>query len=561
MSGDLFALLDDAGRFQLASPAWKLTLGWTPASLIGRSVLELVHPEDLERTRALASLNGQPDAEVLAFHNRMYCEDGSYRWLEWNVRRADDRWYAIARDITTYKEQEFRAARDPLTNLPNRAAGIERIAGCLEQLAHEPSLVGLLFVDLDHLKLLNDGGGHELGDNFLRLAARQLRDLVPQAEVICRFGGDEFVLAVARLASAGELVALGRRLVELFERPLLIDGELHRCTVSVGAAVAADPGKRAESLIREADIAMYRAKARGGSRVELFDESVRREVTRRVDTERDLRRALELGQLAVHYQPIVALPDMTVWRCEALIRWQHPTRGVLQPQDFVPLAEETGLIVPIGTWVLDQACQQAASWRREGWDVGVTVNVSTRQLEQPLFVELVRSVLDATSLPPAALCLEITETGIMRDPAAMRPSLSALSSIGVRVAMDDFGSGQSSLSHLDVLPLDMIKIDRSFVAGIRHSAEDRAIVAALLSLARQMKIEVVAEGVENEALHAELLELGCELAQGFLYDEPRPAGELALDGYSSRMHPGIADPLVIREFMRQIGIPARMRGR
>ncbi len=320
------------------------------------------------------------------------------------------------------------------------------------------------------------------------------------------------------------------RLVNAFDQPMLIDRELLKCAVSVGLAMTRDPGATAEALIREADIAMYRAKARGGGRVEVFDERVRLEVAQRLHAERELRQAIDAGQLTVHYQPIVSLPEMAVRRCEALVRWRHPTRGLLLPQDFVPLAEETGLIVSIGTWVLEQACAQAKRWHRQGLDVGVTVNVSTRQLEQELFVDLVRSVLKEVGLSPASLCLEITETGIIRSPESVAPSLAALSAIGVRIAMDDFGSGHSSFAHLDVLPLDMIKIDRSFVAGILVSPEDRAIVSALLSLARETDISVIAEGVETGTLHAELLRLGCEHAQGFLYGKPSPAEDLALEG-------------------------------
>jgi diguanylate cyclase (GGDEF)-like protein/PAS domain S-box-containing protein len=531
ISADLLALLDASGHFVLANPSWQRVFGWDPATLVGKSVLEVVHPDDRRGARGLARFSDQP----LSFQTRVVTDDGSWRWLEWNITSSGEHRYAIARDITERKQRELRAATDPLTGLANRAAGIELLGDFLRTLRDSPGLIGVLFIDVDHLKLINDGRGYEVGDGFLKLAARRAGEVASMARTIARFGGDEFIIVITDLRSSEELLAEAERIVEAFEHPLLLEGQLHRTTVSVGASISSDPEKQADALIHEADIAMYRAKARGGSCARLFDENVRLEVTRRVDDERDLRRAIELGQLVVHYQPIVSLPEMSVSRCEALLRWQHPTRGLVAPQEFVPLAEETGLIVELGTWVLDHACQQAAAWRREGWDLGITVNVSTRQLEQPLFVDVVRSVLTQTSLPAAALCLEITETGTMRDPAAVAPSLEELSRTGVQIAMDDFGSGQSSLSHLDLLPLDMIKIDRSFVAGIPDSAESRAIVAALLSLARETKIVVVAEGVENDVLNSELIELGCELAQGFLYDRPRPADELRLDGYSSRV--------------------------
>jgi diguanylate cyclase (GGDEF)-like protein/PAS domain S-box-containing protein len=527
-SSDLLALVDSAGNLLHVSPSWERMLGWHPDELLGRCALELIHPEDLQRTVDLFRRTSGTEAEVHAFINRLYRKDGGYRWLEWNARKSEERWYAAARDVTDRKLLEERVTHDALTGLPNRSTGSVRISHSLAHLEHEPGLVGLLFVDFDHLKLVNDGHGHDVGDEFLRGAVRRLRGVVPEADAISRFGGDEFTVLIDDADSPSTLVTLAERLVNAFEEPMLIERELLKCAVSVGLAMTSDPVVTADALIREADIAMYRAKARGGGRVEVFDETVRLEVAQRLHAERELRQAIDAGQLTIHYQPIVSLPEMAVTRCEALVRWRHPTRGLLMPQDFVPLAEETGLIVSIGTWVLERACAQAKRWHRRGLDVGVTVNVSTCQLEQPLFVDLVRSVLKEVGLSPASLCLEITETGIMRSPESVAPSLAALSAIGVRIAMDDFGSGHSSFAHLDVLPLDMIKIDRSFVAGILESPEDRAIVSALLSLARETDISVIAEGVETGTLHAELLGLGCEHAQGFLYGEPCRAEDLAL---------------------------------
>jgi EAL domain-containing protein (putative c-di-GMP-specific phosphodiesterase class I) len=268
--------------------------------------------------------------------------------------------------------------------------------------------------------------------------------------------------------------------------------------------------------------------------------------------------AVEEGELLVYYQPIVALPDATLSRCEALVRWRHPVRGLIPPGEFLPSAEESGLIIRIGEWVLAEACRQVRDWRRSGHDVAVTVNVSTRQLDQQDFAEIVARVLRSTQLPPAALCLEITETEMMKRIDRVAPALEALRRIGVQIAMDDFGSGYSSLRYLRSLPLDVIKIDKSFVRGIVSDSQDRAVVAGIVMLGRETSRDVLAEGIESEALHAELLALGCRLAQGFLYDVPRPADELLLEGYSSRLRPGVGDPLVIREFMRQIGIPARV---
>jgi EAL domain-containing protein (putative c-di-GMP-specific phosphodiesterase class I) len=303
---------------------------------------------------------------------------------------------------------------------------------------------------------------------------------------------------------------------------------------------------------------MYRAKGSGGRQWKRFDDAMRADVERRVRMESELRNVIKRGELELHYQPIVALPETSVVRWEALLRWRHPERGLLMPEEFIPLAEETGLIVPIGHWVLREACRQAQTWRREAKGIGITVNVSPRQLALPGFAGRVSSLLAESGLPPTSLCLEITETSIMRNTDRVVPTLIGLRDLGVRVALDDFGSGYSSLTHLRSLPLDVIKIDKSFVRGLLDRPEDRAIVSAILSLAHEMEMSVIGEGVETEALHAELVGLGCELAQGFFYDRPKPAEELVLDGYTSRVSPGVGDPLVIREFMRQIGIPARI---
>jgi diguanylate cyclase (GGDEF)-like protein/PAS domain S-box-containing protein len=557
LSTDLLATLDGHGCFARVNPAWERALGWTPTELIGRRALELVHPDDAQGTLAL-SVAGTP--LVLDFENRYLCKDGRYRWLQWNAHLTDGMWYAVARDVTDRRRLEVQATRDALTGLANRTAFIDGLVRALGRLtSHRGGLVGVLFVDLDHFKVINDGYGHEVGDDLLRAVATRLGETLRGVDTLARLGGDEFVILIEDAVEAAAVVLVGERVVAALDRSIAVMGNSVIVGASVGIAMTAHGDVTPEILLHEADIAMYRAKARGGRRAEVFDDVTRAEVQRRVWAERELRDALHEGQIVLFYQPIVALPEMSVVQCEALVRWQHPTRGLLLPEQFIPLAEESGLIVSIGAWVIEQACRQAAAWRRDGRNLGIMINVSARELRQPSFVETVRRALARAGLPPQAVCLEITETGVMASPDATAATLGSLKGLGVRIAMDDFGTGYSSLSYLRSLPLDIIKVDQSFVRGILDNARDRAIVAAILKLGRDTEMAVIAEGVETGALHAELVGLGCQLAQGYLYGRPAGVAQLDLGGYSSRIGPGVGDPLVIREFMRQIGIPARIR--
>jgi diguanylate cyclase (GGDEF)-like protein/PAS domain S-box-containing protein len=545
LSTDLLASIDVHGNFVRLNPEWERVLGWTVGELMARPVLDFVHPDDVERTLAILDAelaDSDGDSTVERFSNRCLRNDGTYRWLRWNARRVDDTWYGVARDVTDHKQLEEQALRDPLTGLPNRVAFVDRLNHALDTLQRSAGIVAVVFVDLDHFKLINDAHGHEVGDRFLVAVAGHLCSTLRRSDTVARFGGDEFVLLVEDGSGARDVAEVGERIVTALERPFTVDGDELRSSGSVGIAVTDRADLPAETLLREADVAMYRAKARGGGRCELFDHAMRAEVERRVRVQSELSHALEAGELRVHYQPIVALPETSVTRCEALVRWEHPSRGLLPPASFIPLAEETGLILPLGEWVLLEACRQAHEWRTAGSDLGVTVNVSTRQLAQDSFVDVVRRILEETRLPAPALCLEVTETAIMDRPDRIAPRLEALQRLGVRTAMDDFGSGYSSLTYLKSLPLDVIKIDKSFVAGLPTSSEDRAIVAAILSLARETEVSVIAEGVETESLHAELVGLGCGLGQGFLYARPKPAAELVLGGYSPRISPGVGLP-------------------
>jgi diguanylate cyclase (GGDEF)-like protein len=412
-------------------------------------------------------------------------------------------------------------------------------------------------VDLDRLKLVNDGFGHELGDRLLKAVADRLRDELREADTIARFGGDEFAVVVEDLVDETAALRVGERIVAALAKSFAIEGEEISIGASVGITVTRDRDRGEHDLLREADVAMYRVKARGGDGCALFDSDMRRAAVARVRIERELRHALEGREFSLVYQPLISIRDGVAVACEALLRWQ-PSGGVVRmPGDFIPLAEETGLIVPVGEWVLDEACRQAHAWRSAGRDLGISVNVSARQLARHDFVDLVRNVLAHRGLPAPSLCLEITETAIVEQPEHAARVLEALKNLGVRIAIDDFGRGFSSLSHFRSLPIDVIKIDRSFVADLGHR-DNRAIVSAVMSLGAELGMSVVAEGVETDRQHSGLVELGCPLAQGYLYARPCPPDELAHGGFLPRGTTGIGDPFVIREFMRQIGIPARL---
>ena len=531
LAQDLLATIDRDGRFVDLNPAWESVLGWSREQLLGSRAIELLHPDDLARTMAVTTPLACDDPDLVDVENRYVCADGSYRWLQWKGRRVDAVWYTVARDVTDRRILQERALRDPLTGLANRTALTERLAFAIRTLEREAGLVAILFVDIDHFKVINDGRGHEVGDRALCMAGARLLETVRAVDLVARLGGDEFVILVDHASQVADVVDIAARVVTALEQPIEVDGDEVRIGGSIGISMTSRTATTPELLLREADIAMYRAKERGGCCYELFDAGLRAEVERRVIAERELRVAVDEQAFVVHYQPIVALPEASVNRCEALVRWQHTERGLLAPGAFVPLAEETGLIVRVGELVLREACRQTCEWRRSGSMVSINVNISTRQLDQPDFAASVARVIAVSGLPPAALCLELTETQMTKDIASVGPSLEALQRIGVRIAMDDFGSGYSSLRYLRLLPLDIIKIDRSFVSGIVDDPQDRAVVAGIVMLGRETAREVIAEGVETEPLHAELIRLGCGLAQGFLYGRPRPREELSLQSW------------------------------
>jgi diguanylate cyclase (GGDEF)-like protein/PAS domain S-box-containing protein len=694
LSGELLCVIEPGNTFGRVSSGWEAQLGWSPEELVGRRCIELLHPDDLERTRADSAVVFE--SELIAFENRYRHKDGSWRWLAWNARRFEDgRIYAVARDVTEAKAREealrvnderyrllaelglraleqldlqsvldhaasmlvetlgadfchlleltpsresflmragagwpdgvvgrvhvpysseffagftfsslgqvvvpdfaqeprFRPApllaehgvaagasvivggkrspfgvlgvftteprqfgseeanfvqavanilgdaierhrseervrhqalHDPLTGLPNRALLVER-------LSHLHDRSALLFVDVDHFKLVNDGLGHELGDRLLVNIAERLRGAVGRGDTVARIGGDEFVVLLHDVGTEEAALDGVSRVMAVFDEPFVLGPHLRHVTACVGVALSQN-ATDGDTLLRNADAAMYAAKDNGRARSELYDETMRTLSLERLEIEHDLREALGTDALYNVYQPIVASRTGEIVAFEALVRWNHPTRGMVSPGEFIPVAERTGMIVELGHAVLMAACEQTVRWREAGLigrQVRMHVNLSARQVTDPRFVDSLASILASTGLDPRALSLEITESVLIDDADGVLDTLRRLKAIGVHLVLDDFGTGYSSLAYVKRFPIDVLKIDRAFVDGLSEDKNDAAIVTAIISMGSALDVEVVAEGVETERQASQLRELGCELAQGFLFAKPLPAVDAA----------------------------------
>ena len=425
-----------------------------------------------------------------------------------------------------------QALHDPLTGLPNRVLFLDRVEHALSR---RGTKLAVLFLDLDNFKLINDSLGHAAGDALLIDVAPQLYEAVRPGDTIGRFGGDEFGILLENIDGERAATTIAERVAAGFARPFVLDGVEHFAAVSIGIALGTAGHDEPEALVRDADAAMYRAKERGRHRYELFDSAMRARAIDRLSMENDLRRALERGELRVDYQPVISLRDGTIVSVEALVRWEHPTRGLLAPTDFVAVAEDSGLIEPLGEWVLNVACRQAARWHAAGPDdrpIGVAVNLSGRQLMRPDLIDLVSGTLARSGLDPACLSLEITETVLVDESDTVERTLEALGWLGVRVELDDFGTGYSSLAYLTRLPIHGLKLDRSFVDGLGREQPDTGIATAVVRMAQALSLPVTAEGVETALQLTELLKLECTYAQGFLFERPLDAADITelLDG-------------------------------
>jgi diguanylate cyclase len=434
-------------------------------------------------------------------------------------------------NLLGWRVNEQQALHDPLTRLPNRALFRDRAEHGLDRARWRNLQIGVMFVDLDRFKPINDTYGHHVGDQVLIEVGGRLQRAIRAGDTVARLGGDEFAILLEDLEDASEATRTARRILEVLREPVDVRGRAVTLRGSVGIALSDDPEGDVDSLIRDADVAMYTAKKRGGGRYVVFEEDMRAGVADRLELELELRRALSQDQLTVHYQPTVNLGTGEIVGAEALLRWNHRTRGPVSPAVFIPLAEESGLIVPIGQWVLEQACQQARKWQdafptRE--PLSLSINVSPIQLARDEFVRDVERILRQTGVQPQTITLEITEGALMEDTDASTTALAQLKALGVRLAIDDFGTGYSSLNYLQRMPIDILKIDRSFVSRIDKGGDDLAFARAIVELARSLSLKTIAEGIELETQAECLDQLGCDLGQGFLYARAVPADEMTV---------------------------------
>jgi diguanylate cyclase (GGDEF)-like protein/PAS domain S-box-containing protein len=521
------------------STRWKTMLGYSEGE-VGDSPEEWfrrVHQHDISGLLGAIDAHLLGGAAHLEHEHRMLRKNGVYAWVVArglalrDPGRGPVRMAGSQTDISDRKEAEFRlreqATRDGLTDLPNRALFTELLTQAVEHTRHDPDhRFAILFLDLDRFKIVNDSLGHLVGDQFLIAIAHRIEHCLRPRDTVARLGGDEFAVLLDGVAGTDDPTAVAGRISTALTRPFEIHGHEVFTTVSIGITESAVGYAHGEDVLRDADLALYRAKAAGRARVQVFDAAMHAEAMAQLELETALRRAEHRGELLLHYQPIVALRDRRIAGFEALIRWQHPTRGLIPPGEFLPLAEEAGLMVSIGRWVLHEACRQMAAWLRarpRAGDLSVSVNVSAMQLLQSDFLDSVLGVLNETGLDAARLRLELTEGTLMRDADTASQVLRQLRAQGVRVLLDDFGTGYSSLGYLYRLPIDSLKIDRSFVAAVDTSRQNSDVLQAIEGLARALGIDLIAEGVETEQQFTALLALRCRLGQGFYLAHPTPA--------------------------------------
>jgi diguanylate cyclase (GGDEF)-like protein/PAS domain S-box-containing protein len=533
-SFDLLLLLDGRGMITDVGPSEERISGTRPDEVIGTSVLDRVHPEDrLALSGLLATSLASPGLD-LGGQFRQRRASGGWGWFEMRVRNLleDPAVSGVVvnyRDVTEAKQLEDRlryaALHDSLTGLPNRAFIVERGAALLRKSRDRGVVPGLLFVDLDAFKDVNDTLGHSAGDELLRHVAARLASVLRASDLVGRLGGDEFVVVVEGGIGHRGPEAVARRILELFAAPFQLGNKEHTITASIGIALGA-AGNIAD-LLQQSDIALYEAKQQGRNCAVVFAPEMQGRIENRLALESELSHAAGSGQFFLLYQPVFDLDSLKATGMEALLRWQHPEQGTIVPDVFIPVLESTGLIVEVGRFVLREACNQAAAWMRQGRRVDVSINLSACQLEKEDLVDDVAEALRASGADPSCIILEITESTLMQDVDATSERLAALRALGLRLAIDDFGTGYSSLSYLRGFAVDILKIDKSFVASLGDSPRSAALVRTLLQLGRDLGMETVAEGVEREEQLRLLREEGCNKVQGFLLGRPVLASEAA----------------------------------
>ncbi|HTN33454.1 MAG TPA: EAL domain-containing protein [Marinobacter sp.] len=547
-SPDIVFMLDDGGRFCFVNRKVESLLGYQPSELHGRHFRHILDDRDL--ARGVYALDGPNvtannprtlEVRLKTRGNRRatrYFEITAFpietqAWPQAGTTQAVSsdrgaRYYGIARDVTERKEAEafinFQAYHDLLTRLPNRALFNDRLELAITHARRSDQKLAVMFLDLDRFKVINDTLGHAMGDRLLQAVTYRLEKCLRKGDTLSRFGGDEFTLLLPSIRNDDDAKQIAKKLIKTLRAPFQLGGHEVFVGVSIGIAIFPEAGDSMDQLIQNADIAMYHVKGRGKDGYRFYTECMSIDTANRLSLERDLRLALERDELRVFYQPQVCSTTNRIAGLEALVRWQHPERGLLYPGDFLPLAEETKLIGRLSERVLDQAFLDAGRWIRSGHpDLRLAVNLSPAQVEHPRFVETLMQRVQAHNFPPGNLEIEITENVIMNDLEQISQKLRELAATGVRIAIDDFGTGYSSLNYLHRLPIHTLKVDQSFVKAIRSGDDGACIVNAIVAMAHGLKLEIVAEGVETEEQLDYLRGLGCQQVQGFVYGPARPA--------------------------------------
>jgi diguanylate cyclase (GGDEF)-like protein/PAS domain S-box-containing protein len=528
-SADIITIHDANGITTFEAPSASRVLGRPPGALIGHSPWESVHPRDVGRVRKAFDIVVHGKGTPASIEFRYRHANGSWIWLEAVGNNLLDYPHVrgvvlTSRDITRRKAAERQiehlAHHDFLTDLPNRSLLHDRLDVALAQARRHGHLVAALFVDLDRLKVVNDTLGHAAGDEMLREAATRLASCTREGDTVARLGGDEFMVVLPNLSDARSAAAAAQKILDSLAPPTQLKGQEVCVSASIGVSLFPADAADAEALIRNADAAMYSAKRYGGDNYQFYTADLNVQVQERLAIEQGLRNAEQRNELYLLYQPKIDLESGSIIGVEALLRWQHPSLGLVSPERFIPVAEETGLIIPIGEWVLRTACERIRTWRDLGIELPVAVNLSACQFRQRNLAETIHRILSETGVPPQCLEIEITESDVMENAESAIATLDDLKSQGISISVDDFGTGYSSLSYLKRFPLDVLKIDRSFVRDIAVDSDDAAIVEAIIALARSLDIKVVAEGVETEDQMAFLNRAGCNFAQGYLFSAP-----------------------------------------
>jgi diguanylate cyclase (GGDEF)-like protein/PAS domain S-box-containing protein len=511
-----------------ANPASRDLLGYEPHELVGRSATSLSPEEDVEATRELGRELREGVRDTVTVERRFFHKDGHLVWGQLTVsvvhHGGERRMIGMIQDITERKRMEGQLLRqafqDELTGLANRVLFRDRLRHALDRRDRHACRVAVILLDIDGFKRVNDSLGHAVGDELLQIVGRRIASTVRTGETVARLGGDEFAVVIEEIGDRDDPQVLADRLLMLLRMPMRVGGREVVVGVSIGIAIA-EATDDEDTVLRNADTAMYAAKASGKACVRRFDPSMHRDAMEWLELESDVRLAIDRRELRLEFQPLVRIDSGRVKGFEALVRWQHPARGYVTPGVFLPIAEETGLIVPLGRWVLLEACLQATQWTTAGDEPpSVSVNLAAKQLDSELLVDDVRAALEASGLDPARLILVITESDVVREPDVVLAKLNALKALGVRLAIDDFGTGYSSLSHLQFFPVDELKIDRSFIHRIANGDREAAFVRTIVSLAKSLEVEVVAEGIEEPAQLQYLRTVGCDIGQGYLFSRP-----------------------------------------